>query len=732
MKQVRAHFVGAPFFVPASTGSLQERFAATGYNTGNLLIGDAAARLLDIDIVSSGTMVDIRNLKDTIDLLVIPAANFLSPVMELSWLLPIVEGTNHPILMVGVGAQFPTTRIADAQLPETTLKLMLAISDRSQSISVRGQFTADVLAKFGIKNTRVTGCPSLFRLGKEKLSIRTPSPDSFEPVFNGSSNVLKHASSADEARKAELKLLRLAMELEAPYVLQNEVPEMQIAARDKKGAEGCKATLHNLGADIELDHYLKYIMEHGKTFFRADRWAEFIARHDIVIGTRFHGNIIALSQGIPAAFVAHDSRTIELCEALLIPFIGLKQFADTDLRQIVEQLDFSKMEKHFPAARKNLASFFEENQVPHRLQADAENEIKKAAQSIAGRFVQVQDAENEDASVRGSYEPLPDSILQLTQVEMDKLSAIPGVLDELKNIHSTFKDAIAEIDSAHNLEAIFQARGTKMPKEAINMKKEGLSFARQFKPLSQDVLDFGGLSPLQRGSPWSVIAFIQPTTSQQYAGIISKRTEFKIGKNQFTFWLKNGSISVEADTQGGTSGLVPPLNRWSYVGAASSSHQTTIYLGVDGEISFEHRKGIVTGTAEGQLPLTIGKLGGNFPGAIAFVWLYAKALPNAVMRDLCAGTLAPADVKGLAFGWTAMGLGEVDVVSGSAPNVIGTKLISLGDLRPKFSTAKPPKPVIASDAKQADRKNPKPKRGLRKVISKLATCWEGIQRGLVR
>lgn len=47
MKQVRAHFVGAPFFVPAATDPLQARFAATGYNTGNLLIGDAAARLLD-------------------------------------------------------------------------------------------------------------------------------------------------------------------------------------------------------------------------------------------------------------------------------------------------------------------------------------------------------------------------------------------------------------------------------------------------------------------------------------------------------------------------------------------------------------------------------------------------------------------------------------------------------------------------------------------------------------
>lgn len=35
-------------------GSLQEPFAATGYDTGNFLIGDPAARLLDVDIVSSG------------------------------------------------------------------------------------------------------------------------------------------------------------------------------------------------------------------------------------------------------------------------------------------------------------------------------------------------------------------------------------------------------------------------------------------------------------------------------------------------------------------------------------------------------------------------------------------------------------------------------------------------------------------------------------------------------
>jgi hypothetical protein len=45
-------------------------------------------------------------VNDSVDVIVIPSANFLSPVMDLSWLVPVVEGTTHPVLMVGVGAQF--------------------------------------------------------------------------------------------------------------------------------------------------------------------------------------------------------------------------------------------------------------------------------------------------------------------------------------------------------------------------------------------------------------------------------------------------------------------------------------------------------------------------------------------------------------------------------------------------------------------------------------------------
>lgn len=378
--------MGAPFLVPPTARTLPERFAATGNNTGNLLIGDAVARLSDIEIVSAGTVVDVPKLKDSVDLIVIPAANFVSPVMDLSWLAPLIERTSHQILMVGVGAQFPTTRIQDAQLPEVTLRLMRIVSERSHSISVRGQFTADVLAKFGIRNTRVTGCPSLFRCGRTSLSIRKPNKDSFRPVFNGSSNVIRHASSANEARGVELKLFHLGMQFQAPYILQNEFAEMQVSAGLDEGIRGCKNTLNTLRAPFGLDEYSQYLRQHSRAFFNVEEWSAFMAGFDVVVGTRFHGNVMALSQGIAAVPVAHDSRTKELCEALQIPFLSMKSFIDENLDDIVAKLDFSSLERTFPEARSRFADFFLENGIPHRLTENAAEAMADAQRALTSRF----------------------------------------------------------------------------------------------------------------------------------------------------------------------------------------------------------------------------------------------------------------------------------------------------------------------------------------------------------
>ena len=39
--------------------------------------------------------------------------------------------------------------------------MLRAISERSNLLSVRGAFTADLLARYGVHNVSVTGCPSI-------------------------------------------------------------------------------------------------------------------------------------------------------------------------------------------------------------------------------------------------------------------------------------------------------------------------------------------------------------------------------------------------------------------------------------------------------------------------------------------------------------------------------------------------------------------------------------------
>jgi len=161
-RRLKAHFVGAPFYVPPGLSNIEHRFAATGFNTGNLLIGDATARIANVDICHYGGGLRSESDNAGTDLIVIPSANFLSPAMDLSWLLPTIENSKQPIFMLGVGAQFPTTSVKRATLPDSTVRLMRLISERCHSIGARGPFTADVLRKYGISNVRVTGCPSLF------------------------------------------------------------------------------------------------------------------------------------------------------------------------------------------------------------------------------------------------------------------------------------------------------------------------------------------------------------------------------------------------------------------------------------------------------------------------------------------------------------------------------------------------------------------------------------------
>lgn len=368
--RMRVLFVGAN--VDAVTnGSYQERFERTGSNTGNLLIGYGLRKQIAYTAYSYGVERDPASVDREFDLIAIPAANFIFKGLDLGGLADFLEVNSLPIVIVGLGAQMPSTAVSDMEIPAGTQRLLHLLSERCVEIGVRGQFTADVLAHLGIKNVSITGCPSYYSTLTPEISLRTPE---FHPFFriavNGSRNVYGHSYDPAAALSLESELLRFSQRYRHDYIYQNEFPEIEILCSENPSDQAF-ADLSTLSKRHDLriipEHFAAYIRTHGRAFFDIDQWASFIQTKDLAVGTRFHGNLIALLNGVPAILWAHDSRTIEMANFMRIPYHMVDEHDLSDIRALYEKADFAAFTSAYKTAYANYISFMEKNGVPHKL-----------------------------------------------------------------------------------------------------------------------------------------------------------------------------------------------------------------------------------------------------------------------------------------------------------------------------------------------------------------------------
>lgn len=357
------------------TLTAEQKFGYVGRNTGNLLIGQSIFDELVFSDFSYGVNFPPEEVNTKFDLIVIAAANFIFKNFDFGNMADFLEPTKLPILMVGLGAQAPDDGSKIEDIPAGTRRLLSIVADRSKVIGVRGHYTAEVMNTFGHKNIRPVGCPSLYRALKRDLRIKRV--DSFASArisFNGSRNVVQHSHSPTAALKLEAKLLALALTNSHNYVLQSELPELFIAAGEDMTPERTReitSILRHLGLHIAPEEYVQKVRENFKIFFDLGAWDEYIRNFDISIGSRFHGNLIALTNGVPAVLFTHDSRTTEMAELMHIPHMPVDTAADADLEDVVGMADFAAFERRYRVLYDGFAEFLTENGVQHKL-ADAE------------------------------------------------------------------------------------------------------------------------------------------------------------------------------------------------------------------------------------------------------------------------------------------------------------------------------------------------------------------------
>ena len=364
---------GAPHSV-ANPTDYNDAYIKSGRNFGNILIGNAVRTVLAPNrLVSREEVPTPEHANERCSHIVIPAANFLWKDFDFGYMADYIEKTVLPVTIIGVGAQ-TNDRTTSSPIHPNTLWLMKIVAERSAYVGVRGFYTAEVLAANGIHNVQVIGCPSLYTNRVPTIRIDASRLQQIDKLaVNFSRRVNGHSFHLDRMKDLENRLMELALQSDSTFIAQDELEEIEMA---ETGA-ACPAAVSRYFDSVPVDKVSDFFRNRTRYFYDVDAWSTFMRTQSASIGTRFHGNLIALINGVPALMIVHDSRTMEMCTLIGIPsvHIGHVPVGSMDARQLRERLEsasFDAFEKAYAVLYKRFARFLRANGLRHNLMRETD------------------------------------------------------------------------------------------------------------------------------------------------------------------------------------------------------------------------------------------------------------------------------------------------------------------------------------------------------------------------
>lgn len=316
-----------------------EKFLKVGRNTGNLLFLHSLKTLPNLDVKSRSYVhkQDKLNLNEykafvTTDLIWIQE---MADFSHLNLVLDILG--DLPLVPISIGVQANNFN-PDFRLHPETVKVIKRISERC-NMGVRGYYTAYILAKYGIKNFEVIGCPSMYMPGVdyEKLGKKKTLPQKI---------VVNFSTFYGMQNKTRVDFLKYCAKQNFSFV---EQCSFQISES-------------NISDRTELSQIKNWIDSQGKCFFDIRQWQEYMCGFDFSMGLRFHGNVMALWSGIPALFVNSDSRTKELCDFYGLPCINIEAFdSSKPIEYYYELANYEKFLERYDECRNTYINFLQKN-----------------------------------------------------------------------------------------------------------------------------------------------------------------------------------------------------------------------------------------------------------------------------------------------------------------------------------------------------------------------------------
>lgn len=326
-----------------------DKLKKLGDNTGNMVFVNAIKE--QIPFCNEDWIREGANLSEQYTY-ILPCSNFLH--VSNRWIEPlvdIIEKKPIKIILVGLGAQaelHEDTRIVD-RLSRKQRRFFEIIAERCKSIGVRGEYTAECLARLGIKNSRVIGCPSIYK------NLNTD----YDKM--GESSLAKTLVTITPAKKRTTEILKLGMRVNADWIMQSKDEIIPLYSSNKIIRSVLKEKRF---PKIKMEDLIKYQHSNARIFWDFEEWNTFIKNggYTFSFGLRFHGNMMALRNGVPTLWFVHDMRIWELVDTLKVPSLGYDDKI-TAPEELIEKCDYSEFKKKYLKIKEKYIDFLSENEV---------------------------------------------------------------------------------------------------------------------------------------------------------------------------------------------------------------------------------------------------------------------------------------------------------------------------------------------------------------------------------
>ncbi len=335
-----------------SNSEFDTLYNAIGHNNGNLAFVYAIASHITNPVSFFGWSTTAETLRENADIIVIPCANQLGRHTDYGTMAENLAKSGLPIVAIGLGAQADSYE-HDIELTDGTLLWAQVIgraraSSNMSNIFTRGAYTSSQLDKLGINGSIAGGCPSYFINQEPGLGHKIHKTWS-ETGLPRSISVAAGHQAWMKTREIEHQLVSLMMDPIAPgqYVVQSMGEMIKVSRGIFDGIEEHSLRgIHNHTAPhYSFEEFKAWCRNYVRSFYDVPAWMDSLRRHDLTIGSRYHGVALALQAERMGLTVTIDSRTQELCENTSVPHISA-----AELTAPITRFNLKKLIKFDPVA----------------------------------------------------------------------------------------------------------------------------------------------------------------------------------------------------------------------------------------------------------------------------------------------------------------------------------------------------------------------------------------------